>query len=80
MDLVQFNLVEVPNTTIHQYLNHPTKTDLMLDVGAMIAFVKAATNREPELVVGKPNRLIVDAAALKMNLPVEQLAMIGDRL
>jgi ribonucleotide monophosphatase NagD (HAD superfamily) len=31
-------------------------------------------------VVGKPNRLIVDAAALKMNLQVEQMAMIGDRL
>ena len=46
----------------------------------MIAFVKAATDREPDLVVGKPNRLIVDAAAVKMNLEVNQLAMIGDRL
>jgi ribonucleotide monophosphatase NagD (HAD superfamily) len=52
----------------------------MPDVGAMIAFVKAATGREPDLVVGKPNRLIVDAAAAKMNLGVDQLAMIGDRL
>jgi 4-nitrophenyl phosphatase len=33
-----------------------------------------------DLVVGKPNRLIVDAAAAKMNLPVNQLAMVGDRL
>jgi ribonucleotide monophosphatase NagD (HAD superfamily) len=31
-------------------------------------------------VVGKPNRLIVDAAAVKMNLQLNQLAMIGDRL
>jgi ribonucleotide monophosphatase NagD (HAD superfamily) len=31
-------------------------------------------------VVGKPNRLIVDAAAVKMNLHVNELAMIGDRL
>jgi 4-nitrophenyl phosphatase len=46
----------------------------------MIAFVNAATSRLPDLVVGKPNRLIVDAAAVKMNLPVSQLAMIGDRL
>ena len=52
----------------------------MPDVGAMIAFVKAATGRQPDLVVGKPNRLIVDAAAIKLNLPVSQLAMIGDRL
>ncbi len=52
----------------------------MPDIGAMIAFVKAATGREPDLVVGKPNRLIVDAAAAKMGLRVEDLAMIGDRL
>jgi NagD protein len=52
----------------------------MPDVGAMIAFVKAATGRLPDLVVGKPNRLIVDTAAVKMNLQVNQLAMIGDRL
>ena len=52
----------------------------MPDVGAMIAFVNASTGRLPDLVVGKPNRMIVDAAALKMHLEVEQLAMIGDRL
>jgi len=52
----------------------------MPDVGAMIAFVKASTGREPDLVVGKPNRMIVDAAATKMNLEVEELGMVGDRL
>jgi len=40
----------------------------------------ASTGREPDLVVGKPNRIIVDAAVAKMGLPVEKLAMIGDRL
>ena len=52
----------------------------MPDIGAMIAFVKAATGREPDVVIGKPNRFIVDAAADKLNLPVSQLGMIGDRL
>jgi ribonucleotide monophosphatase NagD (HAD superfamily) len=70
----------VPYIATHPDFNCPTETGWLPDVGAMIAFVKAATGREPDLVVGKPNRLIVDAAALKMNLPVEQLAMIGDRL
>ena len=46
----------------------------------MIAFVKASTGREPDLVVGKPNRLIVDAAAARLGLPVEAMGMIGDRL
>ena len=70
----------VPYIATHPDFNCPTETGYMPDVGAMIAFVKAATGREPDLVVGKPNRLIVDAAAVKLNLPVGQLAMIGDRL
>jgi len=70
----------VPYIATHPDFNCPTETGYMPDVGAMIAFVKAATGREPDLVVGKPNRLIVDAAAAKMQLQVSQLAMIGDRL
>ena len=70
----------LPYIATHPDFNCPTETGWMPDVGAMIAFVKAATGREPDLVVGKPNRIIVDAAAAKMHLTVEQMAMIGDRL
>ncbi len=70
----------VPYIATHPDFNCPTETGFMPDVGAMIAFVKAATGRTPDLVVGKPNRLIVDAAAAKMSLQVNQLAMVGDRL
>ena len=78
--LCDFVRVGVPYIATHPDFNCPTETGWMPDVGAMIAFVKAATGREPDLVVGKPNRLIVDAAAAKLNLRVDQLAMIGDRL
>jgi len=78
--LCDFVRAGVPFIATHPDFNCPTETGWMPDVGAMIAFVKAATGREPDLVVGKPNRLIVDAAAMKMNLKVEKLAMIGDRL
>jgi HAD superfamily hydrolase (TIGR01457 family) len=78
--LCDFVRAGVPYIATHPDFNCPTEKGFMPDVGAMIAFVKAATGREPDLVVGKPNRLIVDAAAIKMNLPVNQLAMIGDRL
>jgi HAD superfamily hydrolase (TIGR01450 family) len=70
----------VPYIATHADFNCPTETGFMPDVGAMIAFVKASTGREPDLVVGKPNRLIVDAAAAKMGLGIDQLGMIGDRL
>jgi len=78
--LCDFVRAGVPYIATHPDFNCPTDSGWMPDVGAMIAFVKAATGREPDLVVGKPNRLIVDAAANKMNLQVEQMAMIGDRL
>lgn len=78
--LCDFVRAGVPYIATHPDFNCPTENGFMPDVGAMIAFVKAATGREPDLVVGKPNRLIVDAAAVKMNLQVDQLAMIGDRL
>jgi 4-nitrophenyl phosphatase len=78
--LCDFVRAGIPYLATHPDFNCPTETGWMPDVGAMIAFVKAATGREPDLVIGKPNRLIVDAAAAKMNLPVNQLAMIGDRL
>ena len=78
--LCDFVRAGVPYIATHPDFNCPTESGWMPDVGAMIAFVEAATGRRPDLVVGKPNRLIVDAAALKLGLPVGQLAMIGDRL
>ncbi len=76
-DLVRAGL---PYIATHPDFNCPTENGYMPDVGAMIAFINASTGRLPDLVVGKPNRLIVEAAAVKMKLKVEQLAMIGDRL
>jgi ribonucleotide monophosphatase NagD (HAD superfamily) len=52
----------------------------MPDIGAMIAFVRAATGREPDLVVGKPNRMIIDAVSQKYGFGIAEMAMVGDRL
>jgi len=70
----------LPYIATHPDFNCPTETGYMPDIGAMIAFVKAATGREPDAVIGKPNRLIVDALAHKLGLRLEDLAMVGDRL
>lgn len=78
--LCDFVRAGLPYIATHPDFNCPTETGYMPDVGAMIAFVKAATGREPDLVVGKPNRLIVDAAAAKLSLQIDEMAMIGDRL
>ncbi len=52
----------------------------MPDIGAMIAFVKASTGREPDLIVGKPNQLFIQKAAELVGIPVSAMCMIGDRL
>lgn len=78
--LCDFVRAGLPYIATHPDLNCPTETGCMPDVGATIAFVKASTGREPDAVVGKPNRMIVDVAARKLNLPAESLCMIGDRL
>ena len=64
----------------HADINCPIQGDLMPEAGAMIAFVKAATGREPDLVVGKPNQIIAEMAATKLSLPLTLLVMVGDRL
>jgi HAD superfamily hydrolase (TIGR01457 family) len=76
-DLVRAGL---PYIATHPDLNCPTPTGFMPDIGAVIAFVRASTGRNPDVIVGKPNRLIVDAAARKLGRPIEEMAMVGDRL
>jgi len=70
----------VPYIATHPDYNCPTETGFMPDIGAMIAFVKASTGREPDLVVGKPNSLFVEQAAERTGIPVSAMCMIGDRL
>ncbi len=76
-DLVRTGL---PFIATHADFNCPTPDGPMPDVGSMLAMVKASTGRDPDMVIGKPNRMIVDAAARKLGLPVDALGMIGDRL
>jgi HAD superfamily hydrolase (TIGR01457 family) len=76
-DLVRAGL---PYIATHPDYNCPTETGFMPDIGATIAFVKTSTGREPDLVVGKPNRLFVEKAAQRTGIPVSAMCMIGDRL
>ena len=70
----------VPYIATHPDYNCPTETGFMPDIGATIAFVRASTRREPDLIVGKPNRIFVEKAAERTGLPLSAMCMIGDRL
>ena len=58
----------------------PTETGFIPDIGATIAYVKASTGREPDVVIGKPNSGIVEETLQVTGLRKEEMAMVGDRL
>ena len=70
----------LPYIATHPDFNCPTETGFMPDIGAIMAFIEASAGRRPDLVVGKPNTGIVEAALRRTGLKVEELAMVGDRL
>lgn len=70
----------VPYIATHPDINCPTETGFMPDIGAMMALVAASTGKQPDVVIGKPFSPIVEALTEKLNLPVGDLCMIGDRL
>lgn len=76
-DLVRAGL---PYIATHPDYNCPVKGGFIPDIGAMMAFVHASTGREADVIIGKPNRHILDMAALRLGLPLEAIAMVGDRL
>ena len=77
--LCDFVRAGVPYVATHPDLNCPTQQGFMPDIGAMIAFVKAATGCMPK-VIGKPHREMVEAVTARMGLPESGLCMVGDRL
>lgn len=79
-DLCNLVRAGLPYIATHPDYNCPTESGFMPDIGATIAFVKASTGREPDLVVGKPNQLFVEKAAERVNVPISAMCMIGDRL
>ena len=78
--LCDFVRAGVPFIATHPDFNCPTDGGFIPDVGSMLALVRASTGRDPDYVVGKPNRGIIDALCEKYGLRHEDIAMVGDRL
>lgn len=57
----------------------PTEDGFIPDIGTIIPLFEKATNRFP-VIIGKPNRPIIDSAVSRLKLTPESLGMIGDRL
>lgn len=71
---------ELPYIATHPDFNCPLEGGkFMPDIGAMIAFIKASTEKEP-IVIGKPQKHMLDAILEVYGLEKDQVAMVGDRM
>jgi NagD protein len=70
----------LPYIATHPDYNCPTESGYIPDIGAVHAFVNASTGRMPDVIIGKPNRGIIDFACEKAGARPEETAIIGDRL
>jgi HAD superfamily hydrolase (TIGR01450 family) len=64
----------------HTDLNCPTETYPKPDLGSFIALFQASCGRAPDLISGKPGKIMAECISRRLNLPCEEMCMIGDRL
>ena len=68
------------------FATHPDKicpTDqptVLVDCGALCVCIENATGRVPDIVFGKPDRIMIDGIIEKHGLKQNEIAMVGDRL
>lgn len=76
-DLVRKGL---PYIATHPDINCPVEGGFAPDAGAFMALIEASAGRKPDIVVGKPNPLIIEGAAERLSVNVQDVVMVGDRL
>lgn len=64
----------------HPDVNCPAKPFYEPDVGAMLEMIEKSTGRRPEVICGKPYRPIAEGVSEACGLPLEKIAMVGDRM
>ena len=62
----------------HSDIVCPTEKGNIPDIGSIIALLKSATGREPEIVFGKPNIALLNE--IKSSYSNDDIVIIGDRL
>lgn len=71
---------EVPYIATHPDFNCPLEYGKMMpDIGAMIAFIKASTGKEP-IIIGKPYPPMLESIMDIYKISKEEVCMVGDRL
>ena len=69
----------LPYVSTHPDINCPDPLGLIPDAGAFIELFKASTTRSPDVIIGKPNKYIIEMALKKVGT-YSKAMIIGDRL
>ncbi len=69
-----------PYIATHPDFNCPTENGFIPDMGAIMAFIEASTGRKADVIIGKPYGGIVREALMRTGRPLQEMAMVGDRL
>ena len=59
-------------------VSYPTPQGPIPGAGAIVAAIEAASGKEPDMIVGKPNPQIFKLALEDLNATSKQVAMVGD--
>ncbi len=70
----------LPYISTHPDINCPSKDGLIPDAGSFMALFKVSTGREPEKIIGKPNPQILYTLSERFGVPLNQIAVVGDRI
>ncbi len=57
--------------------NIPTERGLLPGAGSVVTFVESSTQVKP-VMIGKPEKIIMEKALARLNLPKEDVVMVGD--
>lgn len=76
-DLVRAGLTYIAT---HPDVNCPVEGGFAPDTGAFIALIEASTGRKPDVIIGKPNPLIIAGLAERFGVSPDEIVMVGDRL
>ncbi len=64
----------------HGDINCPSLMGPVPDAGSLISLINCSTNRLPDVVIGKPNPLMMEMLKRRFRINKSRIAMIGDRL
>ena len=70
----------IPYIATHPDINCPATPFYVPDIGSFMALIEKSTNRKPDLICGKPFKIMGETLINKFNLQPNQIAMVGDRL